>query len=163
MFTFEDIREIALNIERNGEETYRRAARLCPDINIARLLTAMADDESRHYQWLATLSSARELSEKEQEMERMGRHLLEEMMAGNPFLPSSDDLAAAASLEEVLQRSRDFEEDTIVFYQFLLSLLEDAAAIKEMNNIIAEEGRHQRNLETMLDKNGDKLLAGLSC
>jgi rubrerythrin len=163
MFTLEDIRNIALNIEKSGEETYRRAARLCPDINIARLLEAMADDERRHYQWLAALSSTRELSAKEQEMESMGRHLLEEMMAGNPFLPSSDDLAAAASLEEVLQRSREFEEDTIVFYQFLLSLLEDDAAIEEMKNIIAEEDRHQRNLETMLNEHGDKHLASLSC
>lgn len=163
MFTFEDICNIALNIEKNGEETYRKAALRCTDRDIARLLTAMADDERRHGQWLATLASTRQLSEKEQEMERLGRHLLEEMMAGNPFLPSSDDLAAAASLEEVLQRSREFEENTIVFYQFLLSLLEDDAAIKEMKNIIAEEARHQRTLETMLDEHGDKLLAILSC
>jgi rubrerythrin len=163
MFTLEDIRNIAMNIEKNGEEAYRRAARLCTDTHIAQVLTAMADDESRHYHWLATLSSTRELSAKEQETARMGRHLLEEMMAGNPFLPSGDELSAAASVEEVLLRSRGFEEDTIVFYQFLLSLLEDAEAIVEMKNIIAEEGRHQQTLETMLDEHGDKILANLSC
>lgn len=163
MFTLEDIRNIALNIEISGEETYRRAARLCHDRDIARLLETMADDENRHYQWLATLSSNRQLSMEEEETARLGRHLLEEMMAGNPFLPNGDELAVGTSLAEVLQRSREFEEDTIVFYQFLLALLEDDAAIQEMKNIIAEESRHQRTLETMLDEHGDKLLAALSC
>lgn len=163
MFTLEDIRSIALNIEKNGEATYRRAALRCPDGDIARLLEAMADDECRHYQWLATLSSNRQLSTEEEETARLGRNLLEEMMAGNPFLPSGDELAGGTSLAEVLQRSRDFEEDTVVFYQFLLALLEDEMAIQEMKTIIAEEGRHQRTLETMLDEHGDKLLADLSC
>lgn len=163
MFTLDDIRNIALHLESNGEATYRRAARLCPDPDITRLLTAMADDEARHYQWLATISSTRELSEEERAMAQMGRELLAEMMSSNPFLPDGDQLAAGVSLEEVLQRCRDFEEDTVVFYRFLLALLEDGEAIAEMERIIAEEGRHQQALVTMLAEQGEKPLAHLPC
>lgn len=162
MFTLEDIRNIALQIEKNGEDTYRRAARSCPDEDTARLLTALADDEKRHRQWLRALPAGRPLSAEEREMEKMGRELLREMMASNPFVPDSDELAAGDFMD-VLRRSRDFEEDTIVFYRFLLALLDDPEAVAGMEAIIAEEGRHQRQLETLLQQHHDNIAAGQSC
>ena len=91
-------------------------------------------------------------------MERMGQELLQEMMESNPFSPAVGDLAKASDLEQVLLRSREFEEDTIVFYRFLLALLDDEESRVQMERIIEEEGRHQSALEAMLQNNGELLM-----
>jgi rubrerythrin len=51
MFTIADIRHIAIQIEKNGEETYRKAASEATDPDIGQILGKMADDEKRHAQW----------------------------------------------------------------------------------------------------------------
>lgn len=161
MFTLADIRNIAMQIEKKGEETYRKASLRCANPEVADLLTAMADDEQHHFQWLSTLAGTRELSAEEAEMEQMGRELLQEMMESNPFSPSAGALAKATDLEQVLLRSREFEEDTIVFYCFLLALLDDEESRVQMERIIAEEARHQNALEAMLEQNGELMMTEL--
>ena len=158
MFTLTDIRNIALQIEKKGEETYRKASLRSNSQEVADLLTAMADDEHRHFQWLTTLAGTRVLSTEEAAMERMGQELLQEMMESTPFSPAVGDLAKASDLEQVLLRSREFEEDTIVFYRFLLALLDDEESRVQMERIIEEEGRHQSALEAMLQNNGELLM-----
>ena len=44
MFTVADIRNIAIQIEYNGEATYRRAAELADDMLIVQALLWMADE-----------------------------------------------------------------------------------------------------------------------
>ncbi len=149
MFTIADIRNIAVQIEKNGEETYRKASLASKNPEIAQLLAAMADDERRHGEWLATLTSDKPLTEEQREMEVAGRTLLQDMVKGNPFLLAESELERAESVGEVLTRSKDFEEDTILFYQFIQEFLDDPDAVRQMQSIIAEEHNHLRQLEKM--------------
>jgi len=109
----------------------------------------MADDERRHGEWLATLTSDKPLTEEQREMEVAGRTLLQDMVKGNPFLLAESELERAESVGEVLTRSKDFEEDTILFYQFIQEFLDDPDAVRQMQSIIAEEHNHLRQLEKM--------------
>jgi rubrerythrin len=149
MFTIADIRNIAVQIERNGEETYRKAGLASKNPEIAQLLAAMADDERRHGEWLATLTSDKPLTEEQREMEAAGKTLLQDMVKGNPFLLAESELERAESVGEVLTRSKDFEKDTILFYQFIQEFLDDPDVVRQMQNIIAEEHNHLRQLEKM--------------
>ncbi len=150
MFTIADICNIAVQIERNGEETYRNASLASKNTEVAQLLATMADDERRHGEWLATLASDRPLTDKQREMEAMGKTLLQDMVKGNPFLLAESELQRAESVEEVLTRSKIFEEDTILFYQFIKEFLDDQNAVSQMQTIIDEERNHLKHLELLL-------------
>jgi rubrerythrin len=152
MFTIADIRNIAVQIEKNGEETYRKASLASKDLEIGQLLATMAEDERRHGEWLATITSDKPLTEEQREMEAVGRALLQDMIKGNPFLLEASELERAQNVREVLVRAKGFEEDTILFYQFIEGFLDDPDAVDRIRIIIAEERRHLHQLQLLENK-----------
>jgi len=147
MFTVGDIRNIAIQIERNGEETYRKASTAAKDPQVAEMLAWMADEEKHHAKWFAKLQSNKPLTAEQQEMEAVGRTLLQEMIKGNNFLLDQDELQNAKNVQEVLALSKTFELDTILFYEFLIGFLDDEEVIDQLKRIIEEERNHYRQLE----------------
>ena len=142
MFTVADIRDIAIQIEQNGEKAYRQASRMVADPHIAELFVFMADEERRHAQWFAALQSDKPLTEEQREIEEMGRGLLKEMIAGQTFSLEHEELLRVESFEEMVRQSKSFEQDTILFYQFIRGVLDDDEACRQIELIIAEEQRH---------------------
>jgi rubrerythrin len=147
MFTIGDIRNIAIQLERNGEETYRNAGKAVRDPHVARVLAWMADQEQCHAQWFETVASTKPLTQELQQLEDMGRTLLQDMVKGDSFLLDQKELEQAESAKKVIARSKDFERDTIVFYEVLLGFLDDEDTIQQLKRIIGEEQNHIRELE----------------
>ena len=146
MFTVADIRNIAIQIEKNGEATYRRAAELATDQIISQTLLWMADEEAHHARWFEKIKSDKPLTDEQQELEKIGRMLLQDMIKGNSFLLDVEDLKRAQTVKDVLIKSKAFEEDTILFYEFLLGFMDDEETIKQLNRIITEEKNHVKKL-----------------
>lgn len=149
MFTFADIRNIAVQIEKNGEACYHSAARLASDSEVAEALHWMAEEERRHAAWFESLRSARPLTAEQRELEAMGRSLLQEMLKGSTFLLARDELEHSETLMEVVTRSQVFEQDTILFYEFLLGLIDDPDTALRLREIITEEQSHLHRLAQM--------------
>ncbi len=154
MFTFDDIRAIAVQIENNGEAAYRRAAERVDDRRLAGLFKWMAEEEQRHGRYFAGIKGAGLPEAGAEAAERMGRDLLQEMVKDQTFSLDRDGLAAAVDVATALRQSLTFEEDTILFYQFLGDLIEDEAVKEQLAAIIAEERRHVTLLEGMFDDGG---------
>lgn len=152
MFTFEDIRNIAVQIEKNGEESYRNAGRMAEDPELARLLSWMADEEKSHGKWFENLGTRASITAEQQEMAALGKSLLQEMIKGNTFLLAQSELEAAETLAAVLSRSQEFEGDTILFYEFLLGLIDDRDTAAQLRKIIDEERNHLQRLSRMAEK-----------
>jgi rubrerythrin len=163
MFTIADICNIAVQIERNGEETYRNASLASKNPEVAQLLAAMADDEKRHGEWLATIISDKPLTEEQREMESAGRILLQDMVKGNPFLLAESELDRAENVGEVLTRSKSFEADTILFYRFIQEFLDDQDVVRHMEIIITEELNHLNQLELLEKKRQAQAHEALPC
>jgi rubrerythrin len=158
MFTIGDIRNIAIQIEKNGEETYRRASKAAKNPEVAKVLAWMAEEEKHHAKWFTNLQSSKPLTPEQQEMELVGRTLLQEMIKGNPFLLDENELQNAKNVEEVIARSKIFELDTILFYEFLIGFLDDQEVIEQLRKIIEEERNHIKQLERIEDpKNYESL------
>ena len=156
MFTIDDIRNIAIQLEKNGEETYRKASKAAKDPEIVEMLEWMADEEKRHAKWFSSFRSNKPLTPEQREMEAVGRNLLQDMVKGNNFLLDENELQNAKTVEEVVARSKTFELDTILFYEFLIGFLDDQDAIEQLRRIIEEERNHIIQLELMEDpKNCD--------
>lgn len=163
MFTFGDIRNIAIQIEENGAETYRNAAKTATNPQIARTLEWMADEEKNHAKWFSNLQSDKPLSPQQQEIEAMGRTLLQDMLKGHPFLLDISELNKVKDLHELLTRSKTFEQDTVVFYQFLLGFVDDAETRRQLENIIDEERSHATQLEKMAKLQEGELINTTPC
>jgi len=149
MFTLEDIRNIAIQLEKNGEETYRNASKSAKDPQVAEMLAWMAEEEKCHADWFTGFESKKPLTAEQAEMERMGRTLLQDMVRGNNFLLDENELKDAENIEEVIERSKAFELDTILFYEFLIEFLDDKETIEQLRRIIKEERNHIKKLEDL--------------
>ena len=163
MFTIGDIRNIAIQIEKNGEETYRNASKAAKDPQVAKMLAWMADEEKRHAKWFDNLRSSKPLTPEQQAIESVGRMLLQDMIKGKSFLIDENELQNAKNVEEVVAKSITFELDTILFYEFLIDFLDDQEAIEQLKKIIAEERNHIKQLEQMEKSNNCDSCDSLSC
>ena len=149
MFTLSDIRNIAVQIEENGEATYRRAAERSVDPERKRLFTWMADEERGHAEEFANIRADAPLTPEQAELEAMGRELLQDIVRSQTFSLQGRQLAEADDLEELIAQSIEFEQDTIDFYEFLASFLDDPGAMEQMRRIIDQEREHVRQLEAV--------------
>lgn len=149
MFRVADIREIAVQIEKNGAAAYRQAAELVSDQKVAEIFNWMADEEQRHAQWFAEIEAAEQLTEEQFELERMGRQLLQEMVADQTFSLDKKLLVQTSAFAEALEQAQQFEKDTVMFYEFLLTLISEEQPRQELERVISEEKRHIDQLEEM--------------
>jgi rubrerythrin len=151
MFTIGDIKNIAIQIEQNGEESYRAASKISTDPKISEALLWMAEQEKRHAIWFANLKSSKPLTSEQKEIEAIGKTLLQDMVRGNNFLLDQDGLNSAQTVQEVIDISRSFEEDTILFYEFLLGFMDDDETSDQLKSIIEEEKGHIRSLTEIFE------------
>ena len=112
----------------------------------------MADDEKKHAQWFDSIKADKELSEEQREMEAVGKSLLQEMVKDRTFSLEGDSLHKIESLEEILQESQGFEQDTILFYEMLSGFIDDNKTLSQLQVIIAEERSHLEDLKVIAGK-----------
>jgi rubrerythrin len=149
MFTIADIRDIAIQIELNGEKAYREASKNAVNPQIAEIFAWMADEEKRHARWFESIQSDKPLTEEQVELEKMGRQLLQEMVAGQTFSLEQNRLQNSDSSEVMLAQAGSFEQDTILFYEFLKGIMASEDDCRQLDSIIEEERRHLEQLEEM--------------
>lgn len=150
MFTLADICNIAIQIERNGEKTYREAAEKARNPEAAKLLEMLAEDEAKHAHWFQQMDGNQEIDDKDQGVARMGRELLQEMMAPHTFSLDKEALAAAEHPKDVLRQSIEFEHDTMLFYDMLYGFLDDHDTKRRLERIITEERAHIDKLKEII-------------
>lgn len=150
MFRLTDIRNIAIQIERNGATAYREAAGKVKDPEISEVLNWMADEEERHIKWFEALKSEVEIPPEHAELEQMGKSLLQDMLSDQTFSLDQEQLNQTETLSSLLSQSKVFEEDTILFYEFLQGLLDDEQTARELDRIIEEERQHAIRLEELV-------------
>ncbi len=151
MFTLTDICNIAIQIEENGAETYRRASEGVQDPKLAEILIWMAREEEKHARWFESIRSDQTLSTEQKEMAAIGRSLLTDIMKSNTFSLDREKLEEASSFTEILMQSIEFEQDTILFYEILLDFLDNDETREKLEMIIREEQNHIKKLETLAD------------
>ncbi|SDO65057.1 ferritin family protein [Desulforhopalus singaporensis] len=148
MFTIGDIKNIAIQIEKNGEESYRNAAKLAKNRRVEEILLWMAEQEKRHAAWFASnLDTSKPLTAEQREMETLGKTLLQDIVKSSSFLTNEQQLEAADTAKEVVDISIALEQETILFYNFLRGFIDDEETLGQLDKIIAEEQLHITKLE----------------
>ncbi len=151
MFTINDIRNIAIQIEQNGEETYRQVSKESSHPKVVEIFNWMADEEKRHAKWFQNIQSSKPLEPEHEELALMGKNLLQDMVKDQTFSLDKQALSDEKNLALMLQQSITFELDTILFYEFLAQLISDTETQKQLSLIIKEEREHAKSLAELAE------------
>jgi rubrerythrin len=151
MFSIEDVIQIATTIEKNGEQTYREAARAVGRPDLSSLLVWMADQEQEHLRWFTKIGARIGSAEPSPELAEHGRSMLQKIVGDTRFSLADVDLGEAKSLAAILDAAIELELDTVIFYQMLAAFVTGEDDLSHLEKIIEEEKRHGRELTEYLE------------
>ena len=160
LFTWKEIINIAIQIENNGEQIYRQAARKIMNPDLSAALTHMADEEARHAKWFSALPMPDTVDEKNPDIDKMTRIFIHDAMADKALSLEEADFTAMEHVRELLHTSIEFEQDTILFFEMIRQFIVEATSAALIDTIIAEEKKHITTLEDWILPNGVFSLAG---
>jgi rubrerythrin len=154
MFSVEDICNIAIQIEKNGEKAYRDAQAKANDAKLKESFKGIADDEKRHIRWFQNLARNIRRTTKHPQIKELGKSLLQDIIGNQTFSLTPEKISQAATIEQIIKQSIEFEKDTIIFYEMVSKFIDDEAIIAQIELIIEEERRHVNTLRTNLGSKG---------
>ncbi|MBC8419804.1 MAG: ferritin family protein [Pseudomonadota bacterium] len=150
MFTLGEIIDVAIRIEKNGRNTYRKAQGEVSSSSLASMLQWLADDEAEHEEWFSGLKEKVGIKVEDPKLEEMGRAILQNVLGDRAFSITDADFSKIENVKSLLELSIEFEKDTIIFYEMLRSFMDDIEVLSGLDKIIEEESRHVKELENLV-------------
>jgi rubrerythrin len=147
-----DIFDLAIKIEKNGEEFYRDALKNISNSELKSLLEWLIDEEVKHQGWFSERREKIKNKAVDLQMEAMGSSILTGVLGDQSFSLKEADLSKIDHVKDLIQLAAEFEKDTVLFYEMIGSFIEDAETSEKLNEIIAEENRHIELLEEFQGK-----------
>lgn len=160
MFSENEILDMAIRLEKNGEAIYRDALKKVRDPDLSLLLEWMADEEARHARWFSKMRSKLILESPDPQTAKMGRDMLDTLLAGQSFSLEEVDFSRIEHINALLATFIEFEKDTILFYQMLEAFIQEEQVLAELKKIVAEEKRHIEKLKTLRHREAPAPSAG---
>jgi rubrerythrin len=142
MFSAREIIDMAIKIERNGENYYRQATVKVTDPSLQSLLLFLADEEHEHARWFEAFKQRIKDSDEDRKLAEISGTMLQSVVGNQNFSLDDVDLAKLDSTEKLIVIAIEFEKDSILFYEMIQSFIEDPETLGQLNEIIAEENRH---------------------
>jgi rubrerythrin len=152
MFTLREIIDLAIRIEKNGENIYRKAQEEVSNPSLASMLQWLAEEEVEHEKWFARLKETVGTTGEDPKLEEMGKAILQGVLGDQAFSIKDADFSKTEDISSLLELSVEFEKDTILFYQMLSAFIDDEETLKQLDIIIEEENRHVQVLEEFIEK-----------
>ena len=153
MFSIQEILDLAIRLEQNGESVYRNASEKLSRSDLVSLLLWMAEEEVKHAGWFSELKQKLESGSINPFMEEMGRQVFGGMLGEKSFSHRNVDFSKVERLDDLIGIFLEFEKDTVLFYETLIPFIEDDDTLETMAKIIAEEDHHIKKLhEFLVDK-----------
>ena len=150
MFTAQEILDIAIRLENNGEKIYLDASQHAEDEELRALLGWIAEEERSHARWFANLKDRMSRDEDYHLKAEMSQALVEDVIQGQAFSLQTVDFRSIDTPDKMIRTFIGFENDTIAFYDILKALISDSAILEQLEKIIAEEKRHIAKFRQLL-------------
>ena len=142
MFTWKEIIDIAVQIEHNGERIYRRAAEHVNNPRLSKALSQLADDEAAHAKWFSRLTPPGSIRQGYSNLEKIARAFLRESVVAKTMSLQEADFTVMKTLEDLIETSIEFDQDTVVFYETIRRLVSEDESVVMLDAIITEEKNH---------------------
>ena len=151
MFSLREIFDLAIQIEKNGEQYYRDAVEKVSNSSLKSMLEWLAEQERKHQSWFFERKDKLDKEGEDLEVAEMGSSILQSILGDQSFSLKEADLSAIDGVEALIQLAVEFEKDSILFYEMIGSFIEDPDTSEKLKEIIAEENRHIELLEDFQD------------
>ena len=142
MFTLNEIYDLAIQIEKNGENYYREAEKKVSETSLKTMFLRLADQEAKHTTWFNEKKESLKAGSEILELDQMSSQMLKDILGNQRFSLGEVELEHMSKVEDLLSMAIEFEEDTIIFYGMLRSLIKDDETLKGLDEIIEEEKLH---------------------
>jgi len=152
MFTLSEIIDLAIRIEKNGENAYRKAQEEVSNPSLASMLQWLAEEEVEHEKWFTQLKEKTVTLAEDPKLEEMGKSILQGVLGDQTFSIKDADFSKIEDINSLLELSVEFEKDTVLFYEMLSAFIDDKETLSQLDKIIEEEKRHVQLLEEFLEK-----------
>ena len=149
MFSEREILEIAIRMEKNGENEYRKAAEQLSDETLVASLEWMADEEREHGNFFAGLLEELETRAKSHFGEEMDAAFLKDLIGGSSLSLETVDFSEVEDVAELLKIYIGFEEDSILFYEMITPMIDNLDTRFQLERIVAEERAHIKRLKEL--------------
>ena len=154
MNTYE-VFEMAEQVERNGLEFYKNAAKIVEDEKIRTLLNELAIMEGDHESKFFNIKEQLKLSEHSifPDLDDLVIANLRALANGKVFRENPEDhlITVETTIREILNIALDFERNTIVFFSSLKAMMKDCEEQKIIDLLIKEEVDH---IAILMEKKG---------
>jgi rubrerythrin len=147
MFSLQEIYDLAIRIERNGEKFYREAIKRVTHERLKPMLARLADDEVKHQEFFQRKKDSLVLKPEDPEMEEAASTVLQGILGDQTFSLKETNPADLKSEKELVNLAIEFEKDTVLFYEMLTPLAARSETFKGLEEIIQEENRHIETLQ----------------
>nr|WP_319490287.1 ferritin family protein [uncultured Desulfobacter sp.] len=148
MFTLNDLFDIAIKMEENGRAVYLNALKKSDNREIQSLVQWMADEECHHKAWF--IEQKESMSATKNDLSVMLPGVIKEMMGENSLSLDDLNLSEISTPVQMLETFILFENDTILFYEFLEAFVDSEAVKAGLQKIIAEETAHVNKITAMI-------------
>ncbi|MCK5696382.1 MAG: ferritin family protein [Desulfobacula sp.] len=139
MFTMDDLLEIAIKMEENGEAVYNNAIKKVKNKDLKSMLDWMAKEEASHAKWFADQKNSLSLQIDEARLKEMVPQALQDMMGDKTLSLNEVNFSTIQNISQLLETFIGFENDTILFYELLEMFIEDGKVLNGLKKIILEE------------------------
>jgi rubrerythrin len=150
VFSIQEILDLAIRLEKNGESVYRKAVDKVSKSDLISLLEWMADEEVKHARWFSELKHTLETDSINPFMEEMGREVFTDILGEKSFSHQDVDFSKIDQPNDLVAVFIEFEQDTVMFYETLKPFIEDNDTLNHLEKIIAEENNHIAKLHNFL-------------
>lgn len=150
MFTMDDLFEIAIKMEKNGEAVYMDAIEKVTDTELAVTLAWMAEEEASHGRWFADKKNRLSLGINEANLKEMVPRVLQDMMGEKTLSLGEVNFSEVTTVSQLLDIFIGFEKDTIQFYELLEIFIEEETVLDGLKKIILEEKKHIETLRSRM-------------
>lgn len=147
-FNADEVFEMGMDIEKNGEAYYRKAAGEMTDPSVKEVLSYLADEEKKHYQTFQELREslpAKSTTPTVPDPEDQESLYLDALVKSRLFntTQEAERLAASAGSEiEALKTALAFEKDTILFFMSMKDMTKENLGKDKIDWLIGEEHKH---------------------
>jgi rubrerythrin len=147
VFTTEDLIDIAIQIDKNAENIYRKALKQTKNKELRSLLLWLVEQEAQHVEWFSALRSKVNKLEGDQKIAEVGREILLETIGGMSFSLADAKVSEIQRDMELMRVTVEFEKDKVQFFKMLRPFVDDSEAKQYLEKIIAEEKKHVCQLQ----------------
>ncbi len=142
---------MAIQLEKNGEQVYLAALDHIDDAGLKQLLKWMAEEERHHAKWFADLKGAVGILDENESIKEMNDALVRDYLGDQAFSLKEVDFSRVKDTNELIRIFIEFEKDTILFYDILISFVPDESTKEKIRHIITEEEAHVEKFKELIN------------